>query len=96
LRKDRTRAQYAEVVAGFEKKSSQIAAMLHEKLPAIMSARAEETWRAVVGDHQPRRAKLRDLKEPTPNEARIRTAAALQAKDIVDIVIARLPKPRRR
>jgi hypothetical protein len=31
----------------------------------------------LIADHQPRRAKPRDLNEPMPNEARIRTAAAL-------------------
>src|SRR5689334_16183640 len=72
---------------GLEQKSSQIQATLHDKLPAVMAARAAVTARAVTADHEPRRAKFRGHPEPRPDESKIRTAASLQARDLVEIVL---------
>jgi hypothetical protein len=83
-------AAFAKIRASFAKKKTQLKEALLGKLPAIFAGRIRITAGKVVSDHQGAvKVKARGHDEPLPTEDKIRTAAALQAQDIVAIVTER-------
>ncbi|MEX5304332.1 hypothetical protein RF644_01115 [Kocuria sp. CPCC 205258] len=76
--------------AYFEGAKVRLRETLVKKLPAILAARASYTASWVQKEHQdPIKQKVRGHTEPLPLEDRVREAAALQAQDIVRIIIDR-------
>ncbi|MGC5020952.1 phage tail protein [Micromonospora sp. DT47] len=78
--------------ASFAAKRNQLKSTLVQKLPALFTSRIKLTANKVQSDHADKaKQDLRGHMEPLPTEDKIRTAAALQAQDIVAIVTDRLP-----
>ena len=82
--------QYQLIKAKFEKTKSKLRDGLMAKLPALFAARIKITASNVFNDHTGKvKLKARGHDEPLPTEDKIRTAASMQAQDVVEILTER-------
>jgi hypothetical protein len=87
--KGRGAEAYAAAKAGFAAKRDQLRDTLIGKLPALFTGRISMTANNVRKDHDGAKKQVRGHEEVLPTEDKIRTAASLQAQDIVEIVSSR-------